>query len=131
MRALVLFAALLTIAFFPACSPQKEGAPPSLGPGEAQAWLRKDPSVQLVDVRTREEYAEGHLAGAQLLPVQELESRMGEIDREKPVLLYCRSGRRSRQAFDLLKEKGFQDLHDMTGGIEAWKKEGLPVEGGR
>jgi rhodanese-related sulfurtransferase len=92
--------------------------------------LKGHPGAQLVDVRTAEEYAQGHLAGSKLVPVQELEGRLGELDKGRPTLLYCRSGRRSQQAFDILKGAGFRDLHNIPGGIEAWKAAGLPWEKG-
>lgn len=56
-----------------------------------------------------------------------MESRAGEIDKTKPVLLYCLAGKRSQEAFDLLKGLGFRSLHQLKGGIEAWEEKNLPV----
>jgi phage shock protein E len=94
---------------------------------EAAALIKKTKKLQLIDVRTEGEYAAGHLAQAKLIPVQEIEARLGEIDKSKPVLLYCRSGHRSGVALKLLAGKGFSDVKHIEGGINAWQAEGLPV----
>jgi phage shock protein E len=94
---------------------------------EAATAIKSKKDLQLVDVRTPGEYEAGHLAQAKLIPLQELETRMGEIDKSKPVLLYCRSGHRSGQALKLLAGKGFADAKHMEGGINAWQAAGLPV----
>jgi rhodanese-related sulfurtransferase len=94
---------------------------------EAATLIKGKKNLQLIDVRTQGEYAAGHLAQAKLIPLQELETRLGEIDKAKPVLLYCRSGHRSGVALKLLAGKGFADVKHMEGGINAWQAEGLPV----
>jgi rhodanese-related sulfurtransferase len=94
---------------------------------EAAAIIKQEKDLQLVDVRTPGEYAAGHLARARLIPLQELETRLGEIDKAKPVLLYCRTGHRSGQALKLLASKGYADVRHMEGGIVAWQTAGLPV----
>jgi rhodanese-related sulfurtransferase len=82
----------------------------------------------MLDVRTPEEYSAGHLRNALLLPVEDLERRVDELEGEKGKLIiaYCRSGRRSRNAATFLQGKGFHVLN-MEGGILAWSGEGLPV----
>ncbi|MDX8389372.1 MAG: rhodanese-like domain-containing protein [Mariprofundaceae bacterium] len=82
----------------------------------------------LLDVRTVEEYAEGHIAGATLIPVQELDKRLAEIPHGKRVYVYCHSGVRSARASKLLAERGFKNIENMKGGIVAWKDAGYPVE---
>jgi len=101
-----------------------------LDPISARDWLLQNPKTQLIDVRTPEEYRPEHLKGAKLIPLQELEGRLEEIKKDKPILLYCHSGRRSLQALNLLKSKGYQDLRQIQGGITAWKAKELPVEMG-
>lgn len=81
---------------------------------------------QLIDVRTPEEFASGHLPNAINIPLQEMSSRLGEISQDEPVVLYCRSGNRSGQAAQLLGEEGFTQVLDL-GGIQAWEAAGLPV----
>lgn len=80
----------------------------------------------LVDVRTPEEYAEGHIANSVNIPLQELTSRLNEIPHDTPVILYCRSGNRSNQALNLLVGEGYANLYDM-GGIIDWQAQGYPV----
>jgi len=89
------------------------------------------PEVQLLDVRTQEEFEEGHLKGALRADVNneaEFEKVIGQLDKEKPVYVYCRSGKRSSEAAEILKGKGFIQVVDLDGGILAWEEEGKPVE---
>lgn len=77
-------------------------------------------SYQLLDVRQPKEYADGHLAGAILIPLPELPGRLTELDREKPVIVYCAIGGRSKAAAQLLAGSDFADVANMAGGIKAW-----------
>ena len=94
---------------------------------QAAALIKDKKDLQLIDVRTAGEYAEGHLAKAKLIPLQELGQRLAEIDKSKPVLLYCRSGHRSGNALKLLQGKGYTDAKHIEGGIQAWQAAGLPI----
>lgn len=81
--------------------------------------------VQLLDVRTEEEWNEGHLAGAVRVDFRKEgfgEAVARELDEDKPVLIYCRSGNRSGQAAKLMEGLGFKSLFDLKGGIIAWKE---------
>ncbi len=69
--------------------------------------------AQLVDVRTPFEFKSGHLDGALNIPVDQLPRRLDEIARDRPVVLYCRSGSRSRRAAGILAQAGVTDLHDL------------------
>lgn len=121
MRTLALAALLLPAA----CG---ERGPVS-APAEFAA-LAAEPGAVLLDVRTPEEFASGRLAGAKLLPHGELESRRSELpaDKAAPVLVYCASGGRSAKAAALLAKLGYTSVHDLAGGIRAWKADGRPVE---
>lgn len=96
-------------------------ATPSIS-GEAAKNLVTQKGAFLLDVRTPEEFKEGHVAGATNIPVQVLESRMAELSDKKDVdiVVYCRSGMRSAKAAAMLKEKGFTKVHDL-GGMSNWK----------
>jgi rhodanese-related sulfurtransferase len=83
--------------------------------------------AQLVDVRADHEWEAGHLAGASHIPLDELASRAGEIDRDRPVVLYCRGGSRSSMATAALEAAGY-DAAKLTEGITGWEEEGLPIE---
>ncbi|MEO1059804.1 MAG: rhodanese-like domain-containing protein [Actinomycetota bacterium] len=96
--------------------------------GEA---IRTDPPEGLVvlDVRTPEEFAEGHLEGAVMIDFYEADfaDQIAELDPDVPYLLYCRSGNRSGQTAALMQELGFSDVADVDGGIIAWTDAGLPT----
>ena len=88
--------------------------------------LIADPNVQLLDVRTRDEYDEGHIAGAKLVDVNEsnfVEQAMAVLDKQRPIAVYCRSGRRSARAASLLTEQGYT-VTNMGGGVMAWQDAG-------
>lgn len=89
----------------------------------------KTDSVQLVDVRTPQEYAEGHIDGAINIDVQSVDFRNiaeKELSKDSTVLVYCRSGRRSMEAADRLTKLGYRVVN-LKGGITEWKEDGLPV----
>ena len=95
-----------------------------------QAAAKIEAGVQLLDVRTKEEWDEGHLKGAKWVPLAEegfVDKAKAVLDPKKPVVVYCRSGGRSAKATKLLRDAGFTTVHDMAGGIVAWEKEGKPV----
>jgi rhodanese-related sulfurtransferase len=102
----------------------------TITPSEAVKLIHEDKSVVLLDVRTSEEFRSetGHLNGAILIPVQELEARLNELEpfKEKTIIAYCRSGNRSGRAEKILTEHGFKALN-LTGGMNQWNKENLPV----
>lgn len=90
----------------------------------------ENPAVQLIDVRTKEEYEEGHIAGAVLLPVQDMSQEKldkANIQKEKEVLLYCRSGGRSGRALEMLHSWGYSQAKHLEGGITAWKEKKFAV----
>ena len=90
-----------------------------------------DDGAQLVDVRADHEWEAGRIAGASHIPLDELAQRAGEIDKERPVVLYCRGGNRSSMATAALAEAGY-DAAKLSEGITGWEEEGLPLkpEGG-
>jgi len=92
----------------------------------AQVKDRED--VVLFDVREQFEYDEGHIPGVTLIPLGDVPNRLSEIPTDKTVILTCRSGNRSGQAADFLRQNGYTNVHNMEGGIVAWQQAGLPVE---
>lgn len=89
---------------------------------ELSELLEKDPNTTLVDVREQEEFDEVNLGGT-LIPLSEFEQRWQEVPKDKPVYVYCRSGRRSRTALEFLKKQGYTNGFNVTGGILAWLNE--------
>ena len=83
--------------------------------------------AQLVDVRADHEWELGRIEGAAHLPLAELAERSGEIDKERPVVLYCRGGNRSTMAAQALAAEGY-DAATLSEGIVGWSEAGLPLE---
>ena len=86
--------------------------------------------AQLIDVRTPEEYGEGHIANALNIDFfsDNFLENMENLDKEKPVVLYCKSGNRSNKSAQKLKESGFSKIYDVDGGITEWKNKGFDVQ---
>jgi hydroxyacylglutathione hydrolase len=91
---------------------------------------KRGASLQIVDVRSPREWKSGHVPGAHHIFLPELRKRSGELDRNKPTAVYCASGYRASIATSILKAEGFEDLWNVPGSWEAWKKAGFPVEPG-
>ena len=90
--------------------------------------IRSRDDVVLIDVREESEYAEGHIPGATLIPLGQIPDRLDEIPTDKMVVAVCRSGNRSGQATDFLREQGFDNVHNMQGGMNAWGQAGYEIE---
>ncbi len=90
--------------------------------------LKDNEGVYLLDVREQHEYDEKHIPDITLLPMSEIESRLNEIPTDKEVIITCRSGNRSGQVAEFLRQNGFDNVHNMEGGIIAWEEAGYPVE---
>lgn len=83
--------------------------------------------AQLIDVRADHEWEAGRIAGATHVPLPELPQRLGEIEKERPVVVYCRGGNRSSMATDALTDAGYEAAK-LTEGIVGWDKDDLPLE---
>ena len=109
---------------------QTDSGDKRLSVDEAREMISDDTNVVVLDVRREEEYKSetGHLANAILIPVQEIEERIGELEplKEKVIIAYCRTGRRSEKAAGLLGDHGFK-VYTMEGGIVRWNELRLPV----
>lgn len=90
------------------------------------AELLQAGEIQLIDVREPDEHSAGRIAGGRLIPLNQLASEAGTLDRERPVVFYCRSGGRSAMATEAFATAGFQ-AHNMTGGLLEWDAAGLPL----
>ena len=90
----------------------------------------KSSDFQLVDVRTPEEFSEGHIPNAINININgsDFVSETSKLDKDKPVMVYCKMGGRSAKAASSLKEQGFKDISDLDGGITSWKEAGKIIE---
>jgi rhodanese-related sulfurtransferase len=89
--------------------------------------LQDHPNVVLIDVREPFEYSAGYISGAKLIPLGQVPARVDEIPRDKTVIVTCRSGNRSGQAANYLRQQGFTNVHNMAGGVIAWQQAGFPL----
>jgi rhodanese-related sulfurtransferase len=94
---------------------------------ERVADLHRAGAVQLVDVREGYEWEAGRIAGARHIALQDVAAEAGSLDRERPVVFYCRVGGRSTMAASAFRRAGFT-AYSMDGGIAAWDEAGLPLE---
>ncbi|MGB3777932.1 MAG: rhodanese-like domain-containing protein [Tunicatimonas sp.] len=101
----------------------------SIGSEELHQLLRQS-DVQLVDVRTPEEVSFGYIAGAKHIDFYHTDfmDRITQLDKKKPVVVYCAVGGRSAQASRKLSDAGFEKVYDLAGGFRQWQSEGFPTE---
>ena len=90
--------------------------------------LRQRDDVVILDVREDFEYNGGHIPGATLVPLGQIPNRLNEIPKDKTVIAVCRSGNRSLQATNFLRQQGFENVHNMAGGMKAWTRAGYQIE---
>lgn len=95
----------------------------------AAARLREE-GAAILDVRDDHEWSAGHIPGARHVYVGELEKRVGELPRERALVVHCSVGNRSGLAASILHRHGFSEVKNLLGGFKAWKAVGLPTEGG-
>ena len=119
----------LTAAAPEAPKPGAGAFPMNIKPEEALYFIETKAPV-VIDIRTPEEHAAGHIAPTHLTLdyyAPDFKERLAKLDRTAVYLLYCRSGRRTGSALLTMKDLGFTDSHDIAGGLVAWTAAGLPV----
>lgn len=94
----------------------------------ADAYQKYQDGAFVLDVRTPEEWNDFHAPGTTLIPLNELESRLDEVPRDREVVVVCRSGNRSQAGRDILRQAGFDQVSSMSGGMNAWRDAGYPIE---
>ncbi len=133
---LFVIAALLLISCAQAKPATQDGANPALQqvapqaitPEEYQARFGSGETAHfLLDVRTSEEFASGHIAGATNIAVETLAQQLGQVPKDQPVIVYCHSGNRSARAAQLLQEAGYTQIYDL-GGVVQWQAAGYPLQ---
>lgn len=99
-----------------------------LDPEAAHRELQADPTLRILDVRTPEEHRSHRLPRATLVPVQELQRRLADLDKDANWLVHCEHGRRSLFACEMMAQAGFTRLANLRGGLALWAGHGLPLE---
>jgi rhodanese-related sulfurtransferase len=97
-----------------------------IDPARLTDWLREEPAPQVIDVRERYEREAGHIAGTRHIELTELSSQAASVQRERPVVFYCRVGSRSLMAAQAFRASGF-DAYSLDGGLARWDAEGRPL----
>lgn len=127
----ILFPILMTSAFLLmlSCNRQKSENVQVLNASSFEEKMNRTSGKTVLDVRTPEEYQEGHLANSILIDInrEDFKEQVNKLDKSKPVFVYCLSGGRSQRASAILKEQGFSKVYHLGGGIREWTNEGKPV----
>jgi thioredoxin 1 len=117
---------LFVLALLCACS--GETKTDVLSPTEFQEKLKSTPEAILIDVRTPEEIAVDRIENSQNIVYDDsFESKLTGLD-QKPLFVYCAAGKRSAKAAQILRDKGYKNVFELEGGLNAWKAAGLPVD---
>lgn len=99
----------------------------AITPAEYQSqFVQAGATHLLIDVRTPDEFNSGHIAGAVNISVDTIANRLSEIPHDRPIVVYCHSGNRSKQAAQILAQAGYSDIRDL-GGINTWTSQGYPI----
>ena len=117
----VLFVAGAIIVLLP-----RDVLPREIDVGRAHRMYEQ--GALFLDVRSLSEWEQGHIAGSLLIPLDDLPDRIDELPTDRDIVVVCRSGRRSREGAQTLRDAGFDRVTCMQGGIEAWFSAGYPVE---
>ena len=121
---------VLTAMVFAVSAAAEEDVAPSLSATDLHGQVQQGTGPLVLDVRTREEYTAGHLPGAVNIPHTELAGRLGEIESDRGVVLYCMVGPRARLGEEILRRAGVSKVFHLEGGLAAWRDADLPVETG-
>jgi rhodanese-related sulfurtransferase len=96
----------------------------------AQAYQKYQQGAFFLDVRTQAEWDQGHIANSKLIPLDELQGRLGELPKDQDIVVVCRSGVRSQEGMTILRQAGFARATCLTGGLIAWQAAGYPLQAG-
>ncbi len=118
----MLLLSLLSVASF------AETQAPSIAPSALAEQRAAGKAPVVIDVRTAEEFATGHIPGALNIPFDQVADKIGEVDAPHGVALYCMVGPRARKGEKALAEAGYGSVFHLEGGLAAWQAAGLPVE---
>ena len=118
---------VLLISFLISCQNDDDGKRQVVSAKEMKELKALD-TVQFIDVRTLKEFRNEHIKGAQnLVYDDDFEDKINQLDKSKPVAVYCRTGRRSRECSKILSDAGFKKIYELNGGITKWKHKEFPT----
>ena len=128
---LVVIALIAIVGFIAAQSSSPASAPYPTEITVAQAAEKRDQGAFILDVRQPEEWVQFHIPGATLIPLGELPDRLNEVPKDQEIVVVCRTGHRSAQGRDILRNAGFAKVTSMAGGVTQWQSQGLPIATGQ
>lgn len=128
---ILIAAAVISGAMLLFTSLRRPGGANAVSPTQATQLINRE-DAQIIDVREPDEYVSGHLPESRNIPVSKLEERAGELDKFKdtPLIVVCQTGARSSGASKTLGKLGFAKVHNLEGGVNAWRAAGMPVKKG-
>ncbi|WP_240008497.1 rhodanese-like domain-containing protein [Pseudaquidulcibacter saccharophilus] len=131
IKNLFIAAALIGAPLLSSCAPQEMVQAQSIktiDAASANTLIANNAKVTIIDVRTPEEFAGGHVPNAVNIDFKspEFAQNLKRLPKEKPYIVYCRTGHRSGLSMDAFKQLGFKDVYNVAGGITAWQGAGMP-----
>src|SRR2546429_3663559 len=102
------------------CGVRDEGEMSEMSPHQLKRKIDAEEPFELIDVREPFEYEIARIDGAKLIPLGEISERLNELSGERPIVVHCHTGKRSAQAVRLLQQRGFANVYNLEGGIDAW-----------
>ncbi|MBX2897273.1 MAG: rhodanese-like domain-containing protein [Cyclobacteriaceae bacterium] len=127
MKQLLNTLVFVILAASAACTQTQQGG--ALSVADFEKKLASQSEKVVLDVRTPSEYNEGHLAQAKLMNVNDsnFKQQLSTLQKDKPVYVYCAAGVRSNKAATIMRQEGFTQVFELSGGIQAWQAAGKPV----
>ncbi|MFD1614388.1 rhodanese-like domain-containing protein [Gelatiniphilus marinus] len=128
-RLSILIAIFIAATTFYNCNKSLKSNTHIISPKETQTLLQNH-NVQLIDIRTPKEFKTGHIENAQNIDFLSLDfsEEIKKLNKKQPVIIYCRSGRRSALSTTKFLDAGFTEIYDLQGGIIKWKKQGFKIQ---
>lgn len=126
MKRLILALILCLCSLFPALASAATAR--DISPAEAKQLIDKTKKPFILDVRTPQERSQGYIAGSQLIPIDSVERRLAEIPKNRPIIVYCAVGSRSRAVAQGLSRLGYPEVYNLRDGIVGWSRNGYPVQ---
>ncbi|MWW26559.1 rhodanese-like domain-containing protein [Algibacter lectus] len=112
------------------CKAQNDDIVTKVTPEELEVLLKEQKEMKLIDVRTPEEFGAGHISRAENINFfsENFSKSLAELDKEEPLIIYCKSGRRSGKSIAIFKELGFTKIYELEGGVLNWKSKDFEVK---
>jgi phage shock protein E len=120
---------LVVLVISQSCMAPTQNTSNLLSPQQVAEKKGAQSNLVIVDVRTPDEYAQGHIEGALSINYYDADwsKQMDQLSKDQPIVVYCAVGGRSGKAFAVLKKLGFKEVYDMKGGFDAWRQQNLPI----